>query len=227
MGYLYMLKNKINGKIYVGQTIRPIKRRLEEHRSGESSKCRALYSAIKKYGWKNFEKDWYECPDEDLNFDEELLIREMGTISPNGYNLREGGGSRGKHSDESKQKMRVAALGKTRSEETKQRCKEAKAGKNHPMYGKTRSKKSKQKQSVSVTGERNHMYGKIGEKHHNSKRIYQYELDGTFIDSFASGKEAGRHFKKDESNIKACARGSRRHKSAYGFKWSYTFPLYE
>ena len=225
MGYLYMLTNKINGKIYIGQTIRPIKRRIKEHRSGQNNKCRALFSAIKFHGWENFDKDWYECPDEDLNFDEELLIREMGTISPNGYNLREGGGSHGKHSEESKQRMRVATLGKTRSEETRQRCKEAKAGKNHPMYGKTRSKKSKRKQSESVTGERNHMYGKTGEKHHNSKRIYQYDIDGTFIDSFVSAVEAGLYFEKDASSIKACARGSRRHKSAYKFQWSYTFPF--
>jgi group I intron endonuclease len=225
MGYVYMLKNKINGKIYIGQTIRPIKRRLEEHRSGESSKCRALYSAIKKHGWDNFEKDYYECPDEDLNFDEELLVREMMTISTNGYNLREGGGSRGKHSKESKQKMRIATLGKKRSEETKQRCKEAKTGKNNPNYGKTQSDDSNRKRSEKMTGEHNHMYGKTGEKHHNSKRIYQYELDGTFIDSFASGKEAGLYFEKDASSIKACARGSRRHKTAYKFKWSYTFPF--
>ena len=225
MGYLYMLKNKINGKIYIGQTIRPIKRRLEEHRSGQNNKCRALFSAIKKYDWENFEKDYYECPDEDLNFDEELLVREMMTISPNGYNLREGGGSRGKHSKESKQKMRAAALGKTCSEETKQRCKEAKAGKNNPNYGKKQSDDSNQKRSEKMTGEHNPMYGKTGEKHHNSKRIYQYDIDGIFIDSFVSSEEAATQLKKDGSNIRACARGSRKHKTAYKFKWSYTFPF--
>ena len=220
-----MLKNKINGKIYIGQTIRLMKRRLEEHRSGQNNKCRALFSAIKKHGWENFEKDWYECPDEDLNFDEELLVREMMTISPNGYNLREGGGSRGKHSKESKQKMRVAALGKTRSETHSRNISEANRGEKHYLYGKTRSKKSKQKQSKTMTGDGNHMYGKTGEKHHNSKKIYQYELDGTFIDSFVSAVEAGLYFEKDASSIKACARGSRRHKTAYKFKWSYTFPF--
>ena len=68
--------------------------------------------AIKKYGWNNFERDWYECPDEDLNFDEELLVREIETISPNGYNLIEGGGNGGKRSEETRQRMRKARLGK-------------------------------------------------------------------------------------------------------------------
>ena len=69
-----------NGKSYIGQTIRSIEKRLEEHRKGNSKRCRLIYRAINKYGWENFEQDWYECPDEDLNFDEDLLVREMGTM---------------------------------------------------------------------------------------------------------------------------------------------------
>ena len=113
-----MLKSP-SGKLYIGQTIRPIKKRFEDHQR-KSNGCSAISSAIKKYGWENFEKDWYECPDEDLNFDEELLVREMGTLSPNGYNLKEGGGN-GKDSEETKRKKREAQLGKKNSEESKQK----------------------------------------------------------------------------------------------------------
>ena len=35
-------------KSYIGQTIRPIQERLEEHRTGKSSGCRGIYNAIKK-----------------------------------------------------------------------------------------------------------------------------------------------------------------------------------
>ena len=108
-----------NGKIYIGQTIRPIEKRFEEHRTKRM--YGAIYNSIKKYGWENFEKDWYECPDEDLNFDEELLVREMGTLTPGGYNLREGGGNRGKLSEETKQKISEAKIGSIRSEATKQK----------------------------------------------------------------------------------------------------------
>jgi len=224
-----MLKNKINGKIYIGQTIRPIQKRFDKHQH-KSSRCRAIYNAILKYGWGNFEKDWYECPDEDLNFDEELLVREMGTLSPDGYNLKEGGGSRGKYSEETKQKMSESNrgekniwYGKTHTEETKQKMREAQRGEKHPMYGKTVSEQTKQKLSEARRGEKNHMYGKTGEKNHCSKKIYQHDLEGNLLGSFGSIWEASRHLNiKDSSNITKCARGKL--KTAYGFKWSYDPP---
>jgi group I intron endonuclease len=211
MGYIYMLRNKVNGKIYIGQTIRPIHKRLKEHETGTTDRCRAIYNAIQKYGWDNFEKDYYECPDEDLNFDEEILMREMGTLAPGGYNLREGGGSRGKHSEESKQKYREARLGKKHSDEHKRKISEAQAGEKNHMWGKPHTEESIRKISKATTGGKNH----------NSKRVYQYDLDGTFINSFESCGEAERIFRgKDGTNISSCARG--KYNTAYGFKWSYT-----
>ena len=203
-----MLKSP-SGKIYIGQTIRPIHKRLEEHRKGQSSDCVAIYNAIQYHGWDNFEKDWYECPDEDLNFDEGLLVREMGTLSPGGYNLREGGGSSGKASEESKRKNSEAHrgdkcywYGKTHTEETKQKISEAQIGKIH-------TEETKIKISESL----------MGDKHHRSKRVYQYDLDGRYIQSFGSCGEAGRHLQKDRASIGKCANGER--KTACGFKWSY------
>jgi group I intron endonuclease len=236
MGYIYIITSP-NGKSYIGQTTRPIEKRLKEHEAGKSKNSRRIYNAIKKHGWENFVIDWYECPDEDLNFDEELMVEVIGTLSPNGYNLREGGGSRGKvseetrqknseatkgvnhpmygkkHSDESKQKNRKSNLGKKDSDETKQKKREAalgeknhnfgKTGKNSHWYGKTHSMETKQKQSKNS---------------HTSKIVYQYGLDGNFIDSFGSSREAGRHLDKDGTCIRACARGKR--KTAYKFKLS-------
>jgi len=238
MGYIYRIENKINGKIYIGQTIRPIHKRIEEHRTGKSNGCRAIYNAIQYHGWENFDKDWYECPDEDLNFDEDLLVREMGTLAPEGYNLKEGGGATGKPSEEAKQKMREAQLGKTMSEESKQKMSESKLGENHNMYGKTHTDDTKRKMSEVKKGKKNSRYGKIhneetkrkmseaklGEKNHTSKRVYQYDLGGTCIRSFGSTGEAGRHLKKYAANISACASGSDKYKTAYGFKWSYNPP---
>ena len=200
------------GKTYIGQTIRHIQVRLEEHRTGRSKGCRGIYNAINKYGWENIEKDWYECPDEDLNKHEELMVEVFGTLSPNGYNLREGGGNRGKLSEETKQKL---------------------SGENHHMWGKTHSKETKQKNREAHLGRKQseehnkkNRESNLGEKSICSKRVYQYEIDGTFIDSFGSGREAGRHFKKDGSSIRECARGARRSKTAYGFKWSYTMDIF-
>jgi group I intron endonuclease len=255
MGYIYMLKNKINGKVYIGQTIHPIEKRFEAHQ--KSSRCRAIYNAIKFHGWENFEKDWYECPDEDLNFDEELLVREMGTLAPDGYNLKEGGGSGGKMSEESKQKISEAKqgeknpmYGKTLNEEHKRKLSEATRGEKHYMFGKTPSEEHKRNLREATKGEKNPMYGKThtaesrrknreahignthtkdtkqkmsearrGEKNHTSKKVYQYALDGNFVDSFGSCGEAARHVEGDKPGISKCAHGKQ--KTAYGFKWSY------
>lgn len=239
MGYIYMLKNKKNGKIYIGQTIRSIKKRFKEHQQ-KISRCIAIYKAIQKHGWDSFEKDWYECPDEDLNFDEELLVREMETLAPNGYNLREGGGSRGKHSEGSKQKNREAHLGennhmygKRHSKETKKKIGDRSRGNNH-RYGKTHSKETKQKIGDGTRGKnlseetkqklrkpksKEHKQNMTGENNHKSRRVYQYDLIGTFINSFGSCREAEHHLEKDGSKISQCACGKRN--IAYGFKWSY------
>lgn len=205
MGYIYMIKNRINGKVYIGQTIRPIKKRLEEHRTGRG-RCRGIYNAIKKHRWENFEIDWYECPDEDLNFDEELLVREMGTLSPNGYNLMEGGGSGGKRSEEANKRNRETHLGKVHSKQTKQNISKG-------IKGKPKSKE--------------HIQNISGEKHHKSKRVYQYDLDGTFVNLFGSCGEATRYLNKknDGTHINRCAYGVKERKTAYNFKWSYTFPF--
>lgn len=211
-----MLKNKKNGKIYIGQTTRSIERRFKEHQY-KKSRCIAIYKAIQKHGWYSFEKDYYECPDEDLNFDEELLVREMRTLAPNGYNLREGGGSRGKHSEESKQKNREAHLGENNhmwgnhhSEETKQKIGDG-------TRGKTLSKETKQKMRKPKSEE--HKQNMTGENNHKSRRVYQYDLNGTFINSFGSCREAEHHLGKDGSKISQCACGKRN--TAYKFKWSY------
>ena len=211
-------------KSYIGQTIRDIHERLKEHQYASSS-CVAVYNAIQKYGWENVKIDWYECPDEDLNFDENLLVALLGTLAPGGYNLKEGGGSTGKPSEESKQKMSEAKTGE-------KNYWYGKTGEKHPMYGKMPSDKTKQKMSDAQSGEKHHMYGKThtketkkkiskamtGEKHHASKRVYQYTLDGTYVDDFASGEEAAQALgKTDGSSIRKCAHGER--PSAYGFKW--------
>jgi len=272
MGFIYKLTFP-SEKSYIGQTIRPIHERLKEHQL-PSSNCVAVYNAIQKYGWENVKIDWYECPDEDLNFDEELLVEEMGTLAPGGYNLMEGGGSKGRPSEETKQKMSEALsseknpmygktgekhhmfgntlsdehkqkiseaqsgeknpmFGKEHAEISKQKMSEAKSGEKNPMFGKEHTEKTKQKMSEAKSGEKNHMFGKehtdeskkkiskalSGEKHHASKRVYQYTLDGTYVDSYGSSEEAARALgKTNGSNISMCARGKR--KDAYGFKWS-------
>lgn len=51
-GIVYKYTNKINGKVYIGQTIHE-KHRMEFHRGCYSESY--FHTAIKKYGWENFE----------------------------------------------------------------------------------------------------------------------------------------------------------------------------
>mgnify|MGYP003641447926 CR=1 FL=1 len=52
-----------------------------------------------------------------------------------------------------------------------------------------------------------------------SFRVYQYGLDGKFIQSFGSGRDAARKLGLYQSNISACCLG--KIKSSGGFNWSY------
>lgn len=88
---IYKITNNINNKIYVGQTTQKVSRRLRRHASGKEESV--ISRAIKKYGIEKFniEELYYSFSLEDLNEKEKFFIKEMNTISPNGYNIRSGG----------------------------------------------------------------------------------------------------------------------------------------
>lgn len=57
---IYKITNKINGKSYIGQTIKPAEQRWQEHKthafgSHINDQNKHLYRAIRKYGIENFE----------------------------------------------------------------------------------------------------------------------------------------------------------------------------
>ncbi|AGE57672.1 GIY-YIG catalytic domain-containing endonuclease [Acanthocystis turfacea Chlorella virus NTS-1] len=242
MGFIYMLTSPY-GKSYIGQTIRPIEERLKEHQL-PSSNCVAIYNAIKLHGWDNFEKHWYEVPDEDLNEHEELMVEVLGTLAPGGYNLKEGGGSGGKMSeevkkkmsesrkdekhynygktqpDEVKQKISIKLKGRTLDDEVKQKMSEAQKGRTFSDEHRQNLSETQKGRIMSDDHKQNLSESHKGEKNQNSKKVYQYDLNGTFVQSFASGGDAARSLNKNPgSSIGECARGER--KTAYGFKWSY------
>lgn len=98
MACIYKIENKVNGKLYIGQTINSIKFRFRKHLGQINSKnrCSALYFAIKKYGKENFiisEIVSGEFSKEELNNLEIFFINHYNTLSPNGYNLQAGGKS--------------------------------------------------------------------------------------------------------------------------------------
>jgi len=93
MGCIYMVTNKINGKSYIGKTIRMLSQRRGGHFG--SDHCRALHLELKKYGKESF--DWkllFESDNEELLGEKEkAFIEKYQTLAPNGYNLTTGGGA--------------------------------------------------------------------------------------------------------------------------------------
>ena len=111
---IYCIKNKIDGKMYVGKGKDVLKRMKQKHVGS-----RYLSNAIEKYGVENFEFSILEnCDIDKLNDREKFYIKELETIAPNGYNLTEGGDGVSNPSEESIERMRVSHLGKKLSKES-------------------------------------------------------------------------------------------------------------
>ncbi len=104
-GEIYKITNLSNDKIYIGQThsytakgeISGYKKRCNAHMRSAfnknwNKKCRALYSAIRKYGKDNFKIELLEIVNvDDLDKKEKYYIKTNDSLSPNGYNLIDGG----------------------------------------------------------------------------------------------------------------------------------------
>lgn len=87
--HVYKITNKINGKIYIGQT-NNLKRRIQEHKH-DKRRDKYLYRAIKKYGWDSFTVDilYYG---ENYNEEEKKWIEFYDSRNrEKGYNITEGG----------------------------------------------------------------------------------------------------------------------------------------
>ena len=94
MPYIYKITNNLNGKIYIGKTIKSVQERFEEHYlASRKKRCekRPLYDAINKYGIKNFSIEQIEeCDVNVLSEREKYWIEYYGSFR-NGYNATIGG----------------------------------------------------------------------------------------------------------------------------------------
>ena len=93
---IYKITNDVNGKVYIGQTTRPMITRWKEHVSDSYNGCMyPIHKAIRKYGVEHFhivQIDMALCRDE-LDSKEEYWIKELDSLTPHGYNIRTGGKS--------------------------------------------------------------------------------------------------------------------------------------
>ena len=86
---IYIIKNDINQKVYIGQSLNA-ENRFKSHCKGDYDNS-LIDKAIQKYGKQHF---WYELlafQVEDYNIQEKEYIQLYNSLAPNGYNLQLGG----------------------------------------------------------------------------------------------------------------------------------------
>lgn len=130
IGFIYLITNSVNNKLYVGKTTKLPKHRLQDHigySKRYSKSSAALPLAIRKYGSHNFSvKPLQICSIDTLSENEIKWIAKLDTYN-NGYNCTIGGeGTVGKKLSES-QKIAISKChkGKVISEEHRRKCSES------------------------------------------------------------------------------------------------------
>lgn len=190
-----------SGKVYIGQSW-DIEKRWGAYRSLWCKGQRKLYNSFVKYGVENHEfeiiNEFEEslCNQLILDYHEDLYMKIEMRKGVELLNLRMGGGSRGKHSEETKQKMS-----------------ESQKGERNNFYGKKHSEEYRQKMSN---------YGKERFEEYRqklSKKVKQYSKNGEFIKEFNSCREAAKETGTNYTSICSCANGRR--KTAGEFIWKF------
>jgi group I intron endonuclease len=163
---IYRILNTVNGKSYVGQTVRNLTRRIKAHiRSGSDDRRHQSYiaKAISKHGWASFTVEVLEETDEaGLDMAERFWIKTYRSIAPVGYNLDTGGQSKKVSSPQTRARMSAAAKGHVVSETTRAKISATKivalllpdvrAKLSLARKGKPNSADQKQKISAALTG---------------------------------------------------------------------------
>jgi group I intron endonuclease len=89
---IYRVKNKISGKVYIGQTIHTLEIRKNNHLKMVEAGKSKFYKALKSYGVDNF--DWVvidtATTKDELNQKEKQYIQKYNSIEE-GYNMVDGG----------------------------------------------------------------------------------------------------------------------------------------
>lgn len=124
---IYLIRNRLNGKVYVGQTKRSVSIRWSSHKTDARRGIKfPIYHAIRKYGEESFEVVGIATADtqEWIDYLEKLYILLYdSTNSEKGYNIRAGGNT-APIPQSTKDGLRRSRVGSHHSEEAKQRMSE-------------------------------------------------------------------------------------------------------
>lgn len=219
MFIVYLITCRVNGKVYVGQTFRPMETRFQEHLNHaqhQKTSCRKLYSAIRKYRIDNFsiEKIGEASTQEEADVLEIQFISNFDSIKL-GYNLQHGGYN-GRPSNETRKLMSEqhsgehnAMFGKTHSEESKHKISDTRKKLFNegiliaPWKGKALSQEVKDKISISRKGLT------VGEKNPGAKltSIQVEEIKLLLLENDLTRKQIADRFNVSLSTIKRIRAG--------------------
>lgn len=87
---IYIIRNTINSKCYIGQS-KNAKKRFKDHLNTSKDGSQELYVAMREIGVEKFYLEILENQVEDFNEKEKHYISLFKTLSPNGYNMTDGG----------------------------------------------------------------------------------------------------------------------------------------
>ena len=208
---IYKITNKINGKVYIGQTVQSLKTRWRKH-CNKKKGCFALQNAIQKYGKEAFTVEQIDvaCSRDELDAKEIYWIKFYDSMNPKkGYNLTSGG----KHcviSDNVKQRLSETNKGKKPSDECISKSVLVRKGKKL-------SKDHIEKLRLNRIGERNGMFGvrRYSANNPNAKGVYCVELNKLF----PTISDACKFIKRDRSAMHLCLSG--KSKTCGGYHWGY------
>jgi group I intron endonuclease len=166
---IYLIKNMVNGKGYIGSTVNLKDRKYTHFSTLRNNKHHSphLQNSFNKYGEQNFTYNIIEyCPKDRLLEREDVNINYYKSMDRNyGYNINKAE----RHAMSEEQKINMSKSLKEwfrlnpkppSSNATKQKISDSLSGINSPFYGVPKTSAHKQKLSVALSGDKNPNYGK-------------------------------------------------------------------
>ena len=203
MGFIYKITNKINNKVYIGQTNRSLEIRWREHKSRAGCHYTShLYSAMDKYGTDNFDFEKIEeVTERHLDEREKFWISYYDSSnSQKGYNLTIGG--QGKRNYNAEIIRNLWDEGKSVGEIiTELNC----------------DKSTVREALLGYEGYSAHE--SLSRRKNIRKGVNKYSLQGEFLVHYNSLLEAANGDENIASGIGGCC--NKRHCQAYGFQWRF------
>lgn len=213
---IYVIQNLVNDKMYIGSSINTRKRKnrhFSELKRGVH-KNRKLQSSYNKYGKDNFSFRQLETVEDKSS----LIEREqyyIDTLKPElNINLVANSSLGVKRSEDTKEKVRQANLGLKHPAWRNAIKSKAQGGKNHWTQKKKFTKEAKKRMSKA----HKELYRK-GYDNPNCVAIEQLTLEGKLVKEWKSAYHAARHFGCTEGAIRNNMRG--KSKSSQGYLWRY------